>query len=206
MANGGGMFTPEEIRYLESLPAVSAATANRITYADAFKRHCLRRYREGASPVRLFREAGLDPALVGHKRIERCFARWRDNEAELLAGEPTSSQGTRPGAWSTDLQGDDDGDRFVVDPRRRAVMIPPSDGGVQDLRDLLIAQQIRRIDALERQNDMLRAMLAGTHTPAEPGRPSDNAPDAPDAAVQAGRSGDSMGRGISATIGGDRSQ
>ena len=176
MANGGGMFTPEEVRYLESLPAVSAASASRITYSDAFKRHCLRRYREGASPARLFREAGLDPALVGHKRIERCFARWRESEAELLDGEPASSQTAHPGAWDAEEQ-DDDG--FVVDPRRRAVMIPPSDVGVPDLRDLLIAQQIRRIDALERQNDMLRAMLAVQHD-AEPVEPA--APAAADAA------------------------
>lgn len=77
MTSGGGMFSPEEIRYLKSLPAVAEVTAKRITYTDEFKRYCIRRYNEGASPVRLFRDAGLDPALIGYKRIERCIALWR---------------------------------------------------------------------------------------------------------------------------------
>lgn len=49
----------------------------RITYTESFKHNCMRRYHAGESPVELFREAGLDPSLIGYKRIERCFARWR---------------------------------------------------------------------------------------------------------------------------------
>jgi hypothetical protein len=85
MTSGGGTFSPEEIKYLKSLPAVAEATAKRITYTDDFKRYCVVHYNEGASPVRMFREAGLDPALIGYKRIERCIARWRENPDELSA-------------------------------------------------------------------------------------------------------------------------
>ena len=67
MTVGGGAFSPEEIKYLKSLPAVAEATSKRITYTDDFKRYCVTRYNEGASPVRLFREAGLDSALIGYK-------------------------------------------------------------------------------------------------------------------------------------------
>lgn len=70
------MFSPEEVEYLRTLPAVVRVTERRITYSDAFKNACVRRYLAGESPVKLFREAGLDPAIIGHKRIERCFARW----------------------------------------------------------------------------------------------------------------------------------
>ena len=84
MTSGGGTFSPEEIKYLKSLPAVAEATAKRITYTDDFKRYCVVHYNEGASPVRMFREAGLDPALIGHKRIERCLARWRESQDEIL--------------------------------------------------------------------------------------------------------------------------
>ena len=38
--------------------------------------HCAVR-RAGEKPTALFREAGLDPKLIGYKRIERAFARWR---------------------------------------------------------------------------------------------------------------------------------
>ena len=72
------VFTPEEREYLVSLAAVDGVDgSSRIHYADWFRVECMRRYRAGARPTALFREAGLDPGLVGHKRIERAFARWR---------------------------------------------------------------------------------------------------------------------------------
>ena len=76
-ATVGGAFSPEEVEYLRSLPVVAEATSRRITYTESFKHNCMRRYHAGESPVELFREAGLDPSLIGYKRIERCFARWR---------------------------------------------------------------------------------------------------------------------------------
>lgn len=90
MTVGGGAFSPEEVKYLKSLPAVAEATSRRITYTDGFKRYCVTRYNEGASPVRLFREAGLDSALIGYKRIERCLARWRESQDEILNSADSS--------------------------------------------------------------------------------------------------------------------
>ncbi len=95
MTVGGGAFRPEEIKYLKSLPAVAEATSKRITYTDDFKRYILTRYNKGVSPVRLFREAGLDPALIGYKRIERCLARWREAQDEILGAE--ASEPAQPG-------------------------------------------------------------------------------------------------------------
>lgn len=86
-------FTQEQIAYLESLPAVEHASATRITYAEDFRRICLERYRHGASPTAMFREAGLDPKLVGYKRIERCFARWK-LQADSAAGDGSSRTGS----------------------------------------------------------------------------------------------------------------
>lgn len=94
MTSGGGTFSPEEIKYLKSLSAVAEATAKRITYTDDFKRYCVVHYNEGASPVRMFREAGLDPALIGYKRIERCLARWRESQDEIL-----NSGNAKAAAW-----------------------------------------------------------------------------------------------------------
>lgn len=94
MAHGGGAFSPDEINYLKSLPAVSEATSTRITYSEAFKRSSLRRYMAGESPVKLFREAGMSPELIGYKRIERAFARWKKAEAGAVRGDP-SDEGRR---------------------------------------------------------------------------------------------------------------
>ena len=42
----------------------------------------MRRYAEGGSPAAIFREAGLDPKIIGYKRVERCIARWKAEKAE----------------------------------------------------------------------------------------------------------------------------
>ena len=194
MTSGGGTFSPEEIKYLKSLSAVAEATAKRITYTDDFKRYCVVHYNEGASPVRMFREAGLDPALIGYKRIERCLARWRESQDEILnsgnakagvenklggglqirsfsAREPRAHQTFRRGreqrAWRDSAEsslpaGTGSESDFHVSPERRAIIFPVSRKEQNnDLRDLLISQQVRRIDELERQVDMLEALLHG---------------------------------------------
>ncbi|QSY58155.1 hypothetical protein BLI708_02210 [Bifidobacterium imperatoris] len=177
MASGGGVFSPEEIKYLKSLPSVAGATSKRITYTDDFKRYCIIHYNQGASPVRMFREAGLDPALIGYKRIERCIARWREQQDEILQsgsdesnpknglGGGVSSSPVFPGnTWRKQSAQNSSGEAdFHVSPERRAIILPTSslDNDIpnSDLRDLLISQQVRRIDELERQVDMLEALL-----------------------------------------------
>lgn len=178
MTSGGGTFSPEEIKYLKSLSAVAEATAKRITYTDDFKRYCVVHYNEGASPVRMFREAGLDPALIGYKRIERCLARWRESQgggasdSELFrsgaAGAPNIPESARAArAWRDSAEsslpaGTGSESDFHVSPERRAIIFPVSRKEQNnDLRDLLISQQVRRIDELERQVDMLEALLHG---------------------------------------------
>lgn len=158
MTSGGGTFSPEEIKYLKSLSAVAEATAKRITYTDDFKRYCVVHYNEGASPVRMFREAGLDPALIGYKRIERCLARWRESQDEIL----NSGNAKADSAESSLPAGTGSESDFHVSPERRAIIFPVSRKEQNnDLRDLLISQQVRRIDELERQVDMLEALLHG---------------------------------------------
>lgn len=164
MASGGGAFSPEEAKYLKSLPAVAEASEKRITYSDAFKTSCMRRYLVGESPVKLFREAGLDPALIGYKRIERCFARWRKTEADALSGVSFDKNGgdnlSRGGGIDSlpDTSAAEDIDDIESEPR--VVAFPPRRGGKQiDMRDLLIYQQVRRIDELEQRIDVLRARL-----------------------------------------------
>ena len=154
MRQGGGAFSPEEVEYLRSLPVVAEATERRITYTESFKHHCMRRYRAGASPVELFREAGLDPALIGYKRIERCFARWRTIacRAQTDFAPPPGDDGIRAplatvGADTTCVAASSG------PPTSPAESSAPPE---TDLRDLIIAQQARRIDELERQMRALR--------------------------------------------------
>ena len=83
-------FSDAEMALLSGLDAVAWVTRTRITYKDSFKREAIERYRRGESPVRIFREAGLDPRIIGNKRI----ARWKR--------EPPDAGTTRPHAPADD--------------------------------------------------------------------------------------------------------
>lgn len=141
MTSGGGMFSAEEVAYLKTLPAVADATVKRILYTEEFKASCVQRYAQGGSPVGIFREAGLDPALIGYKRIECAIARWR--KAMGVPARTTARDRTRA-MYS------------AGSPTQR---LSPGGRGSCDIRDLLISQQVRRIDELERQVEELTAQL-----------------------------------------------
>ena len=78
-------FTAKTRKYLGSLDAVESVTQYRICYSKEFRDDCMRRYAEGGSPAAIFREAGLDPKIIGYKRVERCIARWKAENAEKAA-------------------------------------------------------------------------------------------------------------------------
>ena len=79
------VFDDGQIEYLTGLSAVRSATTNRIEYSDEFQKDCMERYGRGESPVKIFREAGLGPEIIGYKRIERCIARWKAAAARAAA-------------------------------------------------------------------------------------------------------------------------
>ena len=160
---GGGVFSVREVEYLESLPAVDRVRSGRIVYNDAFKRDCIRRYRNGESPAEIFRSAGLDSALIGYKRIERSIARWKaalgdDGDPPtvpspfIVATDSRWNPSQRRRLNSVSAQPDrryryvdDTADTASIDPSelRQQTMPEP------DPHNLIIAQQARRIQELE---------------------------------------------------------
>lgn len=85
-------FTAKTRKYLGSLDAVESVTQYRIRYSKEFRDDCMRRYAEGGSPAAIFREAGLDPKIIGYKRVERCIARWKAENAEKAAQEQEAQE------------------------------------------------------------------------------------------------------------------
>lgn len=81
-----GKFTLEEQEYLVGLDAVEAVTPQCIYYTHTFKRYFIQAYKQGLSPKDIFEQAGLSPALIGYRRIERACARWKvaDQKVALL--------------------------------------------------------------------------------------------------------------------------
>lgn len=74
--------------YLRSLPAVDMVTDTRIYYTSEFRRDAMRQYGAGGSPAQIFRDAGLDPKIIGYKRIERAIARWKSGAKEAPLTDP----------------------------------------------------------------------------------------------------------------------
>lgn len=62
------MFTPDQIKVLESNKNVVKCSATSITYSNEFKLMAVKRYYEdGASPKVIFRENGFNLAWLGNK-------------------------------------------------------------------------------------------------------------------------------------------
>lgn len=160
---GGGVFSDEEIQLLRELPAVANVTRNRITYSDAFKQVCTIRYLAGESPTKIFREAGLPPELVGYKRIERSVARWKaaaiksvSGNGEIIAQLVERYKRALVTRRNLDNMASGVPDSSVPVMSEGAVgahvSISALDG---DTAGIIIKQQARRIDELERANASL---------------------------------------------------
>ena len=70
---------------------------DRITYSKEFQVRCMAQYLCGNGPTSIFASAGLDPKIMGGKRIERAIARWKADpkimlEAQTLANKSDSGQ------------------------------------------------------------------------------------------------------------------
>ena len=153
-----GKFAAKERAYLASLPAVESVSASRIRYADSFRIEDMCRYNAGESPAAIFREAGLDPKLIGDKRVERCIARWKQQERdERRKGKGAMNhylqdveddlsiaelQGAMHEGETNDLTEADESQNMAAKLAQAQLTINKC--------DLLIAKQALRIDELER--------------------------------------------------------
>lgn len=81
-----GLFTEDELSYLCSLDAVEHADPLRIAYSNKFKKEFMCRYKAGEKPKDIFESVGLYASLIGHKRIERACAHWREAQARDALG------------------------------------------------------------------------------------------------------------------------
>ncbi len=83
----GKPFDEEERRVLTALDAVDSCSAKRIVWNRAFIELAKGELAMGTSPTVIFRRAGVGPEVIGHKRIERCVARWRGQMEKERTGD-----------------------------------------------------------------------------------------------------------------------
>ena len=158
----------EELQMLRDLPAVANVSKDRITYSNAFKQVCVIRYLAGESPTKIFREAGLPPELIGYKRIERSVARWKAAVLKSVNGSSNMSNGeiitelvnlyvhaVSGGGISADVPVPSDAAAIAVPP----APLSASGGLDSETALVIIKQQARRINELERENESLRGRL-----------------------------------------------
>ena len=125
-------FSNTEVEYLRALPAVESVTENRITYSRDFQISCMRRYLDGERPSTIFTSAGLSPAIIGRKRVERSKV-----DLDIMAAARSNST---TGALSSDT-------------RERLVTVQL--GQIRSLTCQVLALK-ERVDALERKLDELQ--------------------------------------------------
>lgn len=142
-----GKFTAKERAYLASLPAVESVSASHIRYADSFRIEVMCRYNAGESPAAIFREAGLDPKLIGYKRIERCIARWKSRRNETANSKRVDRDDLRV-IRHHDLMRDDA--QSSATESQDALSKLAQAQLIINQCDELIAKQALRIDELER--------------------------------------------------------
>ena len=147
MAGSQGLFTLKEAAYLRSLPAVKEVSATRITYSDRFKVECVRRYLKGESARKIFRDAGLDPSLIGAKTTKSIVdeAARIDANASGEDGVDTAASGQVGCIDAKSVLDSYD----IANAAFAAISTSKSGREMFDVRDLIIYQQVQQITALQ---------------------------------------------------------
>lgn len=77
-------FTPKQIKMLLNSPYVASVSCNTITYTKEFKEWIWQRYCDGIDPKQVFRDAGIDPAILGVTRVKGLINALREQKERGL--------------------------------------------------------------------------------------------------------------------------
>lgn len=73
----GIRFTLEQQELLRRNPQIAKVSEKAITYKDSFKLIAIEEYMKGKTPSEIFRQAGINPEIIGSENPKRCLLRWR---------------------------------------------------------------------------------------------------------------------------------
>jgi len=71
------IFTKEQIDELLKNINVSACSEKSITFTKDFKLLAVNKYEQGLTSTEIFKEAGIDPDLIGRNQPHESMSRWR---------------------------------------------------------------------------------------------------------------------------------
>ncbi len=82
---GVNYFTDEQVKLLEANPYIDKVSNKSIKYSQTFKEEFWNRYSNGETPSMIISSFGIDPHILGNKRISNIVQRIK-MEAERLEG------------------------------------------------------------------------------------------------------------------------
>lgn len=71
------IFSKEHIEALLLNKNVAGCSERSISYRKDFKVLAVKQYHEGLPPSEIFKQAGFDIHIIGHKTPKHCLSRWR---------------------------------------------------------------------------------------------------------------------------------
>lgn len=75
----GLRFTLEQQELLRMNPNIEKVSEKSITYKDTFKLMAIEKYSKGNTPCDIFKQAGINPVIIGTKNPGRCLTRWKNS-------------------------------------------------------------------------------------------------------------------------------
>lgn len=115
------VLTPAQRYVVGGSPAVEKVTDRGIFLSMPFRAHLLACVSRGESPTAVFRAAGLEPKMIGYRRIERATAHvrgsrpvrdWLERNGDVWDGDPAPS--LQGGALPGEEDEDDDVFRILL--------------------------------------------------------------------------------------------
>lgn len=82
------VLTNKEIEHLRLIPYISSVNRTRIAFSNEFKLLFIEQYyHNNIGPTEIFRMYGIDPKLIGSKRIESAARRWKKSWSVGVLGK-----------------------------------------------------------------------------------------------------------------------
>ncbi len=78
-------FSKTEQEELLRNPNIEKCSDKSITYSTEFKISAVKKYKNGISPIQIFKQAKIDIDIIGNKNPKKALRRWKNkSERELL--------------------------------------------------------------------------------------------------------------------------
>lgn len=88
-------FTDEQMKILKESPYVKKVSTTNVSFTEEFKTDFLKLYDAGIGPTEVIRRLGIDPKILGKRRVEKLSRRIREQSSrpEGFSRKPNGSKG-----------------------------------------------------------------------------------------------------------------